>query len=103
MQNINFQEVQINLGDSPDKSGVVVGVGEVDFPTNVIDAIATIGQWEINANNICFVTLGAKILNVQFSGVRVEVRGSLNLYNNDSQMISPGGCVLTANVVAICE
>lgn len=103
MQNINFQEVLIQLSNSPDKSGIIIGTGVVEFPTNVIDATATIGQWEINANNICFVTLGAEIRNVQFSGVRVEVTGTLNLYNNDSEMISPEGCILSANVVAICE
>ena len=103
MQNINFHEVLIQFGGSPDKNGVIVGTGEVNFPTNVIAATATIGQWEINANNICFVTMGAEITNVQFSGVTVEVTGSLNLYNNDSEKISPQGSVLTANVVAICE
>lgn len=103
MQNINFHEVLIQFGGSPDKNGVIVGTGEVNFPTNVIDATATIGQWEINANNICFITIGAKITNVQISGVTVQVTGSLNLYNNDSEKISPQGSVLTANVVAICE
>jgi len=103
MQNINFFEVQIQLGGSPDENGVIVGTGSVNFPTNVIDATATLGQWELNANNICFVTMGAEITNVQFSGTTVEVSGSLNLYNNGDEKISPQGCVLTAKVVAICE
>ena len=55
--------------------------------SRAIAATATIGQWEINANNICFVTMGAEITNVQFSGVTVEVTGSLNLYNNDRTII----------------
>ena len=103
MQNINFHEVLIQLGDSPDENGIIVGTGEVNFPTNVIDATATIGQWEINSDNICFVTMGAKITNVQFLGVTVEVTGSLNLFNYGGQLISPQGCVLIANVIAICE